>query len=50
LGWRLNTTRETVTRVLQRLQQDGVVLREGELWRVRQAAALKRLAQAENPT
>lgn len=47
LGWRLNTTRETVTRVLQRLQQDGVVLREGELWRVRHAEALRRLAQAE---
>jgi CRP-like cAMP-binding protein len=50
LGWRLNTTRETVTRVLQRLQQDGVVRRDGERWQVYQPDALRRLAQPESPT
>lgn len=49
LGWRLNTARETVTRVLQRLQQDGVVQREGELWQVRQPETLRRLAQPVSP-
>jgi len=40
LAWQLNTTRESVTRVFQRLVADGVVCREGEGWRVANAAAL----------
>jgi CRP-like cAMP-binding protein len=34
LAWQLNTTRESVTRVLQRLLQDGVIERLEEQWRV----------------
>lgn len=47
LGWRLNTTRESVTRTLQRLQQDGVVQRRSEGWVVVDEAALRRLARPE---
>lgn len=50
LGWRLNTTRESVTRMLQRLLQDGVIAREGERWRVRDVAALQRLARPQEGT
>lgn len=34
LAWQLNTTRESVTRVFQRLQADGVIQRDGDLWLV----------------
>ncbi|MFN3311830.1 MAG: Crp/Fnr family transcriptional regulator, partial [Thermomonas sp.] len=44
LGWRLNTTRESVTRALQRLQQDGIVQRCGERWRITDEPALQALA------
>lgn len=40
LAWQLNTTRESVTRVLQRLQADGVIEREQDAWRIVQAAVL----------
>jgi CRP-like cAMP-binding protein len=40
LAWQLNTTRESVTRVLQRLSADGLLRREGEAWRVANADAL----------
>jgi CRP-like cAMP-binding protein len=40
LAWQLNTTRESVTRVLQRLSADGLLRREGEAWRVVNADAL----------
>jgi CRP/FNR family transcriptional regulator, cyclic AMP receptor protein len=36
-----NTTRETVTRVMQRLQADGVVVRDGSTWQVNRAALEK---------
>lgn len=32
LAWQLNTTRESVTRVLQRLVADGLVARDGDDW------------------
>lgn len=47
LGWRLNTTRESVTRMLQRLLHEGVLEREGERWRVVDVAALQRLARPQ---
>ncbi len=34
LAWQLNTTRESVTRVFQRLQADGVIQRDGDIWQV----------------
>lgn len=45
LAWRLNTTRESITRTLQKLQSDGVVRREGELWVIEDAMTLVELAQ-----
>lgn len=47
IAWRLNTTRETVTRVLQRLLSEGVLLRDGEVWLVAQPALLRDLARGE---
>lgn len=47
LGWRLNTTRESVTRTLQRLQQDGIVQRCAEYWRITDEPALRVLARPE---
>lgn len=41
LAWQLNTTRESVTRVLQKLVQDGVVERQQERWRVLWPEGLK---------
>jgi len=40
LAWQLNTTRESVTRILQRLTTDGLLQRQGEVWRVVNADAL----------
>lgn len=45
VAWRLNTTRESVTRVLQRLQAEGVLVRDGTHWVVRHPAALRDLAR-----
>lgn len=47
LAWRLNTTRESITRVMQRLQADGILRREGELWCVADPDKLRELAQGE---
>jgi CRP-like cAMP-binding protein len=47
LAWRLNTTRESITRILQRLQADGILRRDGEVWRVADADRLRELAQGE---
>lgn len=45
LAWRLNTTRESVTRTLQRMQTDGWIARDGEQWRLLNRDALLRAAQ-----
>ncbi|TSE33471.1 Crp/Fnr family transcriptional regulator [Tepidimonas charontis] len=45
LGWRLNTTRESVARVLQRLQRDGVLARREHGWQIVDMPALQRLAR-----
>lgn len=47
LAWRLNTTRESVTRALQRLQAEQVLRREGELWHLVDREALRILTQGE---
>ena len=47
LAWRLNTTRETVTRVLQRLLTDGILRREGDLWLIERRDLLSDLARGE---
>jgi DNA-binding GntR family transcriptional regulator len=45
LAWQLNTTRESVTRVMQKLLSDGVVVRESERWLIVQAEVLRDLAR-----
>ena len=47
LAWRLNTTRESITRVLQRLQAEGVLQREGEVWRIANIEKLRELSQGD---
>jgi CRP/FNR family transcriptional regulator, cyclic AMP receptor protein len=47
LAWRLNTTRESVTRTLQRLLADDVLRREGEFWHLANREGLRLLAQGE---
>lgn len=47
LAWRLNTTRETVTRVLQRLLTDGILRRDGDLWLIERRDLLSDLARGE---
>jgi CRP-like cAMP-binding protein len=49
IAWQLHTTRETVTRTLQRLQGDGTIQRVGEHWQVLQPAALADAARGEGP-
>ena len=48
LAWRLNTTRETVTRVLQRLLTDGILSRDGDLWLIERPDLLSDLARGED--
>jgi DNA-binding GntR family transcriptional regulator len=44
LAWRLNTTRESITRTFQKLQADGLIQREDEQWRIIHLSALENLA------
>jgi len=44
LAWRLNTTRESITRTLQKLQADGVLRRDGDVWVVEDGQTLSALA------
>lgn len=48
VAWRLNTTRESVTRVLQKLQAEGVLVREGGKWTIQRRGALRDLAKGED--
>lgn len=45
IAWQLNTTRESVTRVFQRLQAERVIAREGAFWLVLDAQALRAWGQ-----
>jgi CRP/FNR family cyclic AMP-dependent transcriptional regulator len=47
LAWRLNTTRESITRTFQRLLADGLMAREGEAWRIANAPALAQMAMGD---
>lgn len=47
LAWRLNTTRESITRTFQKLQADGLMQREDPLWRILRPEALVQLAQGD---
>jgi CRP-like cAMP-binding protein len=47
LAWRLNTTRESITRTFQKLLADGLLARDGETWRVADAQALAQMAMGD---
>jgi CRP-like cAMP-binding protein len=48
-AWRLNTTRESISRVLQKLQADGLLSRDEEgRWKIQNPNALKGLARGED--
>lgn len=47
LALRLGTTRESVTRMMQRLQADGVMKRDGDVWQVLQGQALLELSRRD---
>jgi len=48
LAWRLNTTRESITRTFQRLQADGLLQRDESAWAILKRPALELLALGEN--
>lgn len=48
LAWRLNTTRESITRTFQRLQADGLLKRDEGAWLIVRRDALELLALGEN--
>ena len=47
LAWRLNTTRESITRTFQKLLADGLLARDGEDWLIADAAALEQMAMGD---
>ena len=48
LAWRLSTTRESITRTLQRLQTEGILRRDGDNWLIEDAGALSQMALGDN--
>lgn len=48
LAWRLGTSRESITRVLQRLQATGALKREGAHWLISKLGVLRDLATRED--
>ena len=50
LAWRLNTTRESITRVFQRLQADEILRRDGDSWLVSRPERLRELASGDTRT
>jgi len=48
LAWRLNTTRESITRTLQRLQADNVLRRDGDRWLIENLSMLNEMARGES--
>jgi CRP-like cAMP-binding protein len=47
LAWRLNTTRESITRTFQKLLADGLLARDGETWLIADAPALAQMAMGD---
>lgn len=47
LAWRLNTTRESITRTFQRLQADGLLQRDETTWLILKREALELMALGE---
>lgn len=50
LAWRLNTTRESITRTFQRLQAEGLLRRDGERWTIANRQALAQMAMGDTRT
>jgi CRP/FNR family cyclic AMP-dependent transcriptional regulator len=48
LAWRLNTTRESITRTFQKLLADGLLERDGDTWRIANSSALTQMAMGED--
>ncbi len=48
LAWRLNTTRESITRTFQRLQADGLLQRDENAWQILRREALELMALGDN--
>lgn len=48
LAWRLGTSRESITRSLQKLQTEAILRREGDYWLIEDAEALGQLALGDN--
>ncbi len=48
LAWRLNTTRESITRTFHRLQAEGLLSREGEIWVIANPTALAQMAMGDS--
>jgi CRP/FNR family cyclic AMP-dependent transcriptional regulator len=48
LAWRLNTTRESITRTFQKLLADGLLARDGEKWLIANAPALAQMAMGDS--
>lgn len=48
LAWRLNTTRESITRTFQRLQADQLLQRDDTVWQILNRKVLEQLALGDN--
>jgi CRP/FNR family cyclic AMP-dependent transcriptional regulator len=48
LAWRLSTTRESITRTLQKLQTEKVLRRNGDDWMIENQPVLEKMALGEN--
>ncbi len=47
LAWRLNTTRESITRTFQKLLGDGLLRRDGDAWTIADRHALAQMAMGD---
>jgi CRP/FNR family cyclic AMP-dependent transcriptional regulator len=47
LAWRLNTTRESITRTFQKLLSDGLLTREGDVWKIADPLRLAQMAMGD---
>jgi CRP/FNR family cyclic AMP-dependent transcriptional regulator len=48
LAWRLSTTRESITRTLQKLQTEAVLQREGDTWLIANPQTLAQMALGDS--
>lgn len=48
LAWRLSTTRESITRTLQKLQSEKILRRDGDDWMIENQMLLEKMALGDN--